>query len=224
MQKGWTKHAALFNNIPSAPFLEIAKPFYTRDPEAFIKRVEEYLPYPVWVKPVHLGSSLGVNRAIHREQLKQAIQLAFDYDESLLVEKEIQGREIEFAVLGNEYIRVINSSEILSQGCFYNYENKYGANAMGCQVPANLTLLEEMVGKDLAKRAYLACGCKGMARVDFFLDRQGCYWLNEINPFPGFTGISAYPKMCEAAGITPQILWNELLSLALHRTRSLRRE
>ena len=94
---------------------------------------------------------------------------------------------------------------------------------MGAEIPAKITPLEKRVGFDLAQKAYLACGCKGMARVDFFLDTQGHYWLNEINPIPGFTNSSGYPKMCEEAGMSSYELWNELIVLSLHRKRALAR-
>lgn len=221
MQKAWTKYAALLNQIPTAPFIEMRASAYFQNPEDFLQKIEQNLSYPVWIKPVHLGSSIGVSRAANKEDAKRGAELAFLYDELLIAEKEIEGRQIEFAVLGNEFVRVIHSSEILNHGSFYDYEKKYGEQAMGTEIPAHISSMEEKVGFDLAERAYLACGCKGMARVDFFLDKQGHYWLNEINPFPGFTRASAYPKMCEAAGMSGQTLWNELLILAFQRSRSL---
>ena len=221
MQKAWTKYIALLNHIPTAAFLETNKWNYRKNPEDFLEKIEADLSFPVWIKPAHLGSSIGVSRALNREEAKKAIELSFLYDEILIAEKEIEGRQIEFAVLGNDYVRVMNCCEILNHGSFYDYEKKYGADAVGTDIPAKITPLEKMVGLDLAKRAYIACGCKGMARVDFFLDTQGHYWLNEINPFPGFTVTSGYPKMCEAAGMSPQKLWDELIALGLHRSRAL---
>lgn len=221
MQKAWTKYAAILNNIPTAPFIETTVFSYRKNGDEFLNEIEKNLSYPVWIKPVHLGSSIGVSRAANREEAKKGIDLAFQYDEALIAEKEIRGRQIEFAVLGNEYIRVMECCEILNHGNFYDYENKYGAQAMLAETPAKITEIEKMVGIDLAQKAYLACGCKGMARVDFFLSEEGYYWLNEINPFPGFTKISGYPKMCEAAGLSPYDLWHELIALALHRSRSL---
>jgi D-alanine--D-alanine ligase len=221
MQKAWTKYAALIHHIPTAPFIEMRREEYRLDPESFLKKIEASLSYPVWIKPVHLGSSVGVSRAANREEAKRGAELSFQYDEQLIAEKEVEGREIEFAVLGNEHIRVINSCEILTHGSFYDYDKKYGAQATGTEAPARLSPLEKMVGEDLAARAYLACGCKGMARVDFFLDSKGYYWLNEINPFPGFTAMSGYPKMCAAAGMSLACLLDELIALGLQRSRSL---
>jgi UDP-N-acetylmuramate--alanine ligase len=223
MQKAWTKYLAVGHGVPTAPFLEINKFSYLENPIDFLRQIEELLKYPVWVKPVHLGSSIGVSRVVNREELNKSIELAFICDERLIVEKEIQGRQIEFAVLGNEKIRVLNSCEILNHGTFYDYNRKYGENAIGTEIPANLTSKEKIKGFDLAKQSYLMCDCKGMARVDFFLDEEGNYWLNEINPFPGFTAQSGYPKMCEAVGLTGQSIWNELISLSFHRARTLSR-
>lgn len=221
MQKAWTKYAAIIHHIPTASFVEMNREAYRRDPEEFFKKIEQNLLYPIWIKPVHLGSSIGVSRAENRLEAQKGIELAFLYDEVAIAEKEIRGRQIEFALLGNDFIRVMNCSEILNHGNFYDYEKKYGSEAMAAQIPAQITEMEKIVGMDLAKRAYIACGCKGLARVDFFLDERGHYWLNEINPFPGFTAMSAYPKMCEDAGMSPQDLWDELIVLALHRGRSL---
>jgi len=184
-------------------------------------RVANHFQYPVWVKPVHLGSSIGVSRVMNPEELKGAAQRAFHYDDYLIVEQEIEGRQIEFAVLGNEYIRIGEPGEILNHGQFYDYEKKYGPQSMQTQTPADLTALQVQIGQELAQRMFETCGCKGLARIDFFLDKSGHYWLNEINPFPGFTAKSLYPKMWEAAGMTQRDLCDELVFLAMHRHRRL---
>lgn len=221
MNKAWTKHVAMIQGIPTAPFIELDRANWKRNPETFLHRVEKDFSYPLWVKPVHLGSSIGINRVNNFEGLKDCIEKAFLLDDYILIEKEIVGREIEFAVLGNEFIRVGAPGEILKHGQFYDYEKKYGSQAMGTQTPADLTELECQIGKELAKRMYSACGCKGLARVDFFLDANGHYWLNEINPMPGFTAISLYPKMWESNGLSQRNLCHELIGLALHRHRRL---
>ena len=221
MQKSWTKQIAMMHAIPSAPFVEYSASLWRQRPALLKERVEEQLSYPVWVKPVHLGSSIGVSRVENAEELEAAAVRAFSYGDALIVEKEIRGREIEFAVLGNDTIRIGVPGEILNQGQFYDYERKYGSAASETKTPADLSSLEVETGRDLARRAYQACGCTGLSRVDFFLDEEGHYWLNEINPMPGFTSISLYPKMWEAAGMTQRELCSELIVLALHRHRRL---
>lgn len=221
MHKAWTKHAAVINGVPTAPYVEGDLASWRRFPERLLEKVEQNLTYPLWVKPVHLGSSIGVSRVMNKQELHEAVELAFYYDDYLIVEQEILGRQIEFAVLGNEYIRIGAPGEILAHGQFYDYEKKYGPQAMETQTPADISPMQEQIGKELAQRMYESCSCRGLARVDFFLDAKGHYWLNEINPFPGFTAKSLYPKMWESMGLTQRELCNELIILALQRHRRL---
>jgi UDP-N-acetylmuramate--alanine ligase len=221
MQKAWTKYVALNHNIPTAPFVETDLRTYRQNPDGFLKKLEERLSYPVFVKPVHLGSSIGVSRAANREEAIRAIELAFHYDDALLVESEIQGRQIEFSVLGNEYVRVALPGEYINHGAFVQYQDKYGATAMEFRVPPHISPVEMALGKELAEKMYRACGCRGLARVDFFLEQNGCYWFNEVNPFPGCTDTSAYPKSWAASGLKMEQIVDELLFLALQRSRKL---
>lgn len=222
MQKSWTKQIALCHEVPTSPFIEFNSARWRADSSALKELTAQKLSYPVWVKPVHLGSSIGVTRVEKEEDLDSAAALAFQYDDYLIVEQEIVGRQIEFAVLGNDDLRVGAAGEILNHGQFYDYERKYGPQSSKTQTPAALTPEEETRGKELALKMYEACGCRGLSRVDFFLDSSGTFWLNEINPMPGFTAISLYPKMWEAEGLTQRELMNELIILALHRHRVLK--
>lgn len=222
MQKGWTKRVVMHNNVPVVPFFEMKAANYARDPSLLLKKIDEHFSYPVWIKPVHLGSSIGVSRALNPEEVAKCAELAFSYDDAILVEKEVDGRQIEFSILGNTYIQVALPGEIINHGAFVAYDKKYGATAMEIRVPAELSSVEKQIGCELAEKAYAACGCKGLARVDFFLDKQGHYWFNEINPFPGFTDTSAYPKMWTSSGMTIQELVDEMLVLAFHRCRQIK--
>lgn len=210
MNKAWTKQVANAHQIPVVPYIEMSRAAYLKNPEAL-----QVNSFPVWVKAVHLGSSIGVSRVCNAEELKAAVELSFSLDNYIIIEKEVRGREIEFAVLGNDFPRIAEPCEILSGGAFYDYEKKYGTQASGVQVPAQITDLQKLIGMDLAKRAYLAARCKGLTRVDFFLDENGNFWLNEMNPFPGFTANSGYPKMWEKSGLNQRELLNELVILAL---------
>jgi UDP-N-acetylmuramate--alanine ligase len=212
MNKAWTKQVTNAHQIPVVPYFEIRRSSYLKNPQKFLEKVQEF---PVWVKAVHLGSSIGVSRATNLEELKKAIALSFSLDDQLIVETEIQGREIEFAVLGNENPKVAEPCEILTQGAFYDYEKKYGPQASRVEIPAQITPLQKKIGTDLAIKAYQAARCKGLTRVDFFIDEKGNFWLNEMNPMPGFTINSGYPKMWEKSGLSQRELLNELIILAL---------
>jgi len=222
MQKAWTKHIAILAGVPTPPYVEMDRTTYRKNRDILNKKIDETLHYPVWVKAVHLGSSIGVSRAARSGDLHKAAELSFAYDDALIVEQEIEGRQIEFSVLGNEYIRVAPPGEILNEGAFYDYDKKYGAAACGVDIPAKLTPTQLKLGEELAIAMYRASGCKGLARIDFFFDRSGHFWLNEINPMPGFTSTSGFPKMWEAAGLNGTKLMDDLVVLALHKQRRLR--
>ena len=221
MQKAWSKSIALQHSVPTASFIEIGAQAYRKSPEALFGQIEERFSYPVWIKPVHLGSSIGVSRAANREEAIRSIELALFYDDVILVEKEVDGRQIEFSLLGNEFIQTAPPGEIINHGAFVAYDKKYGPGALEIRVPAPLTETEGQIGCELAEKIYRACGCTGLARVDFFLDKQGHYWFNEINPFPGFTDTSAYPKMWMTAGMEMERLVDEMIALGFHRSRRL---
>lgn len=217
MHKGWTKDIAKKVGIPTASFMEMARCDYRKG--VVFEEIEERIPYPLWVKPVHLGSSIGVSRVHAREELEKALALAFSLDDCVLLERHVEGRQIEFAVLGNEVLSTGAPCEICNHGAFYDFERKYGSNPIQTAIPAPITPLEERIGRELAERLFVALGCSGLARIDFFLDEKGCYWLNEVNPFPGFTHISGYPKMWEAMGLCQEALLDRLVILALSRHR-----
>ncbi len=222
MNKAWTKQVVNAHQIPIVPYIEMDRRTYRSDPSLLLKRIQEKLTFPVWVKAAHLGSSIGVSRAVSPDEVAQCAEISFALDDYLIVEQEVVGREIEFAVLGNEVIRIAAPCTILTDGAFYDYEKKYGSAASKVEIPAKITAIERAIGSDLAKEAYIALGCKGLARVDFFLDERGVFWLNEVNPFPGFTQGSGYPKMWEYNGMALSELINELIILGLSRSAKIR--
>lgn len=180
--------------------------------------LERLLGFPCFVKPANSGSSVGVSKVHGREELDGAIREAFRFDRKVLVEKAIVGREIEVAVLGNEDPQASVAGEILPQAEFYSYEAKYlDENGAILKIPAELSKGEMDQVRDLAKRAFSCLGCEGMARVDFFLDAKGNFYVNEINTIPGFTAISMYPKLWEASGLGYTELISRLIDLALER-------
>jgi D-alanine-D-alanine ligase/UDP-N-acetylmuramate--alanine ligase len=219
MHKGWSKYAALMNKVPTPPFFEMDLKEYRENPEALLEKIDERLFYPVWIKPVHLGSSIGVGCAKSPSEVKSLAEAAFFYDDTIIVELHVEGRQIEFGVIGNEFVRVGPPCEILNQGAFVDYAGKYGPSAMPYAIPARISETEKEIGIELAKKIYVSFGCKGLARVDFFIDNDGYFWFNEINPFPGCTATSAFPKIWAAAGVDMAEVSDDLVALALHRTR-----
>ena len=219
MHKGWTKHIASMHGIPTLPCFEVRLEEYRDQKESIFQKIEETLSYPVWVKPVHLGSSLGVKYVENGEALRKAVENAFSHDDWIIIERHLDGRQIEFGLIGNESVQVGPPCEILNQGAFVDYSDKYGPSAMPYAIPARLTKIETDLGIELAKRVYFVAGCRGLTRIDFFIDQKGCFWLNEINPFPGCTKTSAFPKIWEAVGIGMDKISDELIALAMHQAR-----
>ena len=190
---------------------------------AFVFKAGEELGYPLFVKPANLGSSVGVSKAVDAESLHAALEVAFGFDDYVVVEETIMGREIEFAVLGNERPEVSVGGEIEPGADFYDYDDKYLDDSAKFLIPAPMPAETMAEGQALALRAYKALRCEGMSRVDFFLDDgsrggPGRGWgINEINTIPGFTPISMYPRMWEATGVSYTELLNTLLDLAVER-------
>jgi D-alanine-D-alanine ligase len=178
------------------------------------------LPFPVFVKPANLGSSVGISKARDARELEAAFAKAAQYDRKVIVERAIVGRELECAVLGNQEPMASVPCEILPSRDFYDYEDKYLLDLAGLQVPADLPAERTAELRHLAVECYRAVECEGMARVDFFLEEEtGRLLINEINTIPGFTSISMYPKMWEASGIGFGELLDRLIALALDRDR-----
>lgn len=178
----------------------------------------ERFGYPLFVKPANLGSSVGISRAANESELRQALREAAQYDRKLVVEPGIDGREIEVAVLGNDQARASIAGEIVPKSGFYSYESKYLDDSAKLEIPAQLTAGQLAEVQRLAVAAFEAVECRGLARVDFFLERQtGRFLLNEVNTMPGFTSISMYPKLWEASGLPYPQLVDRLIELALER-------
>ena len=178
------------------------------------------LPFPLFVKPANLGSSVGISKAHNARELEAAFALAAQYDRKVIVERGIAGRELECAVLGNDAPVASLPCEILPSREFYDYEDKYLLDQARTQVPADLTPEQTDEVRRLAVECYRAVECEGMGRVDFLLEAAtGKLYINEINTIPGFTSISMYPKMWEHSGIAFAALINQLIELALDRDK-----
>ena len=184
--------------------------------DRLVRDIESGGSYPLFVKPSGTGSSVGVSKVRSAEELKEALRLAAEYDEKVLVEEFIDGRELEVAVMGNEKPVASVVGEILAGAEFYDYEAKYHSQASRTVIPADISERAAQALRDAAVTVYEVMGCRGMSRVDFFLTRDGeNVVFNEINTLPGFTSISMYPKLFEASGVPYEALLKELIRLAM---------
>lgn len=178
------------------------------------------LGYPLFVKPANAGSSIGVNRAENAEQLLDAVRQAFVHDSKVIVEECIVGRELETAVFGYDAPFASFVGEIEACNQFYDFDAKYVLNDSKLAIPANLPVEKSREIQEIAVKAYMAMGCKGLSRVDFFLKEDGEVILNEINTMPGFTPISMYAKLMEYMGMSPAYLVDKLIEQAITTDRT----
>lgn len=214
MDKAATKLFLEAAGIDGTPYLVTR----AHEPPLAFETVERQLALPVFVKPANSGSSVGITRVDAAEQWQAALDLAFQYDRTVLVEQGVSGREIEVAVLGNETPEASLPGEIVVTTSYYDYDAKYeDPEASRMEVPADLP--DDAVGRlrQLAVEAYAALGCEGLARVDFFVADDGALLVNEINTIPGFTERSMYPVMWERTGRSQAQLMDDLIQLALDR-------
>jgi len=191
--------------------------------EATAAELAADLGLPVFVKPANMGSSVGVSKAKTEADLAAAIRVALGYDEWVVVEESITGREIEVAVLGNRSPEASVAGEIIPGHEFYDYEDKYLDGGSQLLIPAPLTEAQSTEVRALAVRVFAALRCEGMARVDFFLADDGRFLVNEVNTIPGFTPISMYPKLWGASGVPYPELIDRLVELAIERNTRRRR-
>ncbi len=183
-----------------------------------VRAIADDLGFPCFVKPANMGSSVGVSKATNLDELAAAIDLAFRYDEWLVVEEGVVAREIELGVLGNTDPRVSVAGEIIPAADFYDYEDKYLAGNATNAIPAPLPDGAEAEMQRIAVEAYRALRVEGLARADFLYEEGGRGpLLNELNTMPGFTPISMYPKLWEASGLPYGDLIDELVRLAIER-------
>ena len=184
--------------------------------DQILDNIQNRFAYPVFVKPAGTGSSVGVSKAVDRESLREALLGAGVYDDKILVEEFIHGREVEVAVMGNESPVASICGEIDSGAEFYDYDAKYIADTSVAYIPARISEETAEQVRELAIKAYNAIGCKGLSRVDFFVTYEdNRIVFNEINTLPGFTSISMYPKLFAASGVAYNELIDSLLRLAM---------
>ena len=206
------------SGLPQTQYSVIMRSDWRRAQVSVLERLEGEHDYPLFVKPANLGSSVGISKAHDRQGLQAGLELASQYDTKLIIERSVENaRELECAVLGNEYPKASGVGEIIPGAEFYDYTTKYIDDRSELVVPAVLEKSETESIRALAIRTFKAIDCSGLARVDFFMRPDGSVLVNEINTMPGFTPISMYPKLWAAAGVAYGDLIDRLIQFGLER-------
>lgn len=218
MDKEVTKRLLAAEGLPVVPGTCVRSHQLRANPQATCERVISELGLPLFVKPASLGSSVGISKVKTAAQLLPALEEAARYDAKILVEHAVDGRELEIAVLGNDEPEASLPGEIVPHAEFYDYEAKYVAESTELLIPAPVS--EAVVARlqELAIQAFRLLEGQGLARVDFFLDREtDQIWINEVNSLPGFTEVSMYPLLWQASGLPYPALLDRLIELAIER-------
>lgn len=203
--------------IPIVPYEVVTPNEWEAAPKEVVAKIEENLPYPLYIKPANLGSSVGITEAHDIEELKAGINLAFEYDHRVLIEEGITATEVEVALLGNEDVHTSVVGALVKDTQFYDYDSKYIDEEVSLQIPADLPKELSTQLREYATKAFIAIDGSGLSRADFFVTADHEVYINEINTFPGFTPISMYPKLWEETGLTYGDLIEELIQLAIRR-------
>lgn len=217
MDKIYSK--VLFENagIPTGPYLSVYQEEWFNDTDGVINEIEDKLGYPFFIKPANMGSSVGISKIHSPSEINEGMEEAFMHDCKLILEKGINCREVECAVLGNRYAKSSIAGEIIPSKEFYDYQAKYFDDGQSVLIiPAQLEddIMDRI--KNYAVKAFESINGRGLARVDFFIDKDnGEIYINEINTMPGFTNISMYPKLWEVSGISYDNLIERLIDLAI---------
>lgn len=217
MDKSHTKRILRDAGIPVVPWIDLFRTAYQGNESLCHEQIETELGYPLFIKPANLGSSVGISKVKNREELGKAMELAFRFDRKILIEQGVPCRELECAVLGNDFPEASCVGEIIPAHEFYDYEAKYFCDGESkILIPAALEEDTAQTIRAYALQAYQLLGVFGLSRVDFFLDTQtGRVLLNEINTMPGFTKFSMYPLLWAESGVAYRTLLERLIGLAL---------
>ena len=212
VDKAAMKAAFAARGLPQGGYLAVERSRWEQDPQAVLGQLESTLPPPPWfTKPARQGSSIGIRRVTSVPELPAALEEAYRYDRVAVVEEGLEAaRELEVGVLGDHELDVTQPGEIMTSHEFYDFEAKY-LDASELVIPADIPPVMARRTAELAAEAYRAIGCRGMARVDFFLQRDGRLLVNEINTIPGFTPASMFPRLWAAQGVDYATLVDRLL-------------
>ena len=217
MDKAITKVLISKTQIKQADYFILHETEFLIDRNKALDSTEEAFrrKYPLFVKPASSGSSVGISKVCNRDELERAYRVAFEECNKVIVEEAIEGQEVEVAVLGNSQAKASKVGEILSAGDWYDYKSKYNDKNSRTVIPANISVeTEQEIQKD-ALEIYKVLGCKGLSRVDFFVDHDNKVIFNEINTLPGFTDISMYPLLWDATGLEYSKLLDEIIKYAM---------
>ncbi len=219
MDKATSKVLLQHAGLPVVPYMVGTLHTWKNQPHTLLEKAERMFGYPYFVKPSNMGSSVGVHKVKNKQEAHTLVADAFQYDTTVLFEQSIPARELECAVLGNNEPRASMVGEIEPHAEFYSYEAKYiDENGASLHIPANISEETSQHVQHMALEAFKTLRCRGMARVDFFLDKTNHQlYINELNTLPGFTPISMYPKLWEASGVAYPVLLNTLIQLALEQ-------
>jgi len=218
MDKDVMKRLLQHAGLPIVDFLVVLDHHWRAKKQAVRSSIENRLGYPCFVKPANLGSSVGISKVKNATALDLAMDLAAQYDRKIIIEKGLDVREIECSVLGNDDPLASLPGEIVPSHEFYDYESKYLDESSRLLIPAPLEESQTKAVQELAVRTFLVTECSGLARVDFFLEKNtNLIYVNEINTLPGFTSISMYPKLWQATGLGYSELIDKLIQLAIER-------
>jgi D-alanine-D-alanine ligase len=204
--------------LPVVPYIGFNRLAWKKEKDKILNDIKENINIPCFVKPANMGSSVGITKVKKEEDIESAIDFAAKFDNRILVEKAVNAREIECAILGNDEVVASPLGEVIVGGEFYDFYDKYVNGVSSTKIPADISNeLSEKI-REICIKAYKLLDCSGLSRVDSFIDREtNEIYLNEINTMPGFTSISMYPKMIEAYGLPYNELLDELISLGFER-------
>lgn len=218
MDKAVMKAVFAAAGLPQVAWQLVLRHEWQHAPDGIYERLEAALPYPMFVKPANLGSSVGISKVSDRAELAAGMAEAASYDRRIVVEQGINAREIEVAVLGNDELRASVPGEVIPDNDFYDYADKYLEGRTRFAIPADLDAATSEHLRDMALIAFKAIDGAGLARIDFFVERgSGAVYINEVNTFPGFTTMSQYPKLWEATGLPYADMLDQLIELAIQR-------
>ncbi|EGQ3776038.1 D-alanine--D-alanine ligase A [Staphylococcus pseudintermedius] len=212
LDKSVTKAILASQNIPVVDSILFKKG--VSNVYKMINKIDEILGFPVFIKPCNQGSSVGVNKSKNIKELKEHLAIALNYDNKILIEKSIDGREVEIGILGNDKIITSCIGEVILDDDFYTFESKYNKNTT-LKIPASLEKDQEKRIKNLAVKAFQALECKGLARIDFLIDKQNNIYINEVNTIPGFTDSSMFPKLFHKDGYSQNELIDNIIKESL---------
>ncbi|WP_105996231.1 D-alanine--D-alanine ligase [Staphylococcus agnetis] len=203
--------------LPQLPYVSFLRSEYEKYQHNILKLVQDKLEFPVFVKPANLGSSVGISKCSNEAELIQGIEEAFLFDRKLVIEQGVNAREIEVAVLGNDYPETTWPGEVIKDVAFYDYKSKYKDGKVQLSIPADLDEEVQMTLRNMAVEAFKATDCSGILRADFFVTEDDQIYINETNAMPGFTAYSMYPKLWENMGVSYPELITKLITLAKER-------